>query len=214
MSHGTAGIALSLLKVAALTCEPRYHETAMQAWRYERSLYDATAGQWRDLRTTVGETASFTCAWCHGAPGIGLARLASLDYVDDGDVRRDIERAVAATLSEGFDMNHCLCHGALGNLELPMIGAREARTSASRRVLDRPDWIAASDEAFARITRDLAHRGPVCGSLAGLESPGFMTGLAGVGYQLLRLSNPDDVPSVLTLSPPVMATNGRGGSPR
>jgi lantibiotic modifying enzyme len=30
-----------------------------------------------------------------------------------------------------------------------------------------------------------------------------MTGLAGIGYQLLRLAEPARVPSVLTLSPPV-----------
>jgi lantibiotic modifying enzyme len=30
-----------------------------------------------------------------------------------------------------------------------------------------------------------------------------MTGLAGIGYELLRLAEPDKVPSVLTLAPPV-----------
>jgi lantibiotic modifying enzyme len=30
-----------------------------------------------------------------------------------------------------------------------------------------------------------------------------MTGLAGIGYQLLRLAEPARVPSVLTLLPPV-----------
>jgi lantibiotic modifying enzyme len=32
-----------------------------------------------------------------------------------------------------------------------------------------------------------------------------MTGLAGIGYQLLRLAAPACVPSVLTLAPPVLA---------
>jgi Lanthionine synthetase C-like protein len=36
----------------------------------------------------------------------------------------------------------------------------------------------------------------------GVESPGLMTGLAGIGYGLLRLAEPTRVPSVLVLTPP------------
>jgi lantibiotic modifying enzyme len=38
-----------------------------------------------------------------------------------------------------------------------------------------------------------------------LEAPGLMTGITGIGYQLLRLAEPARVPSVLTLAPPVLA---------
>jgi hypothetical protein len=38
-----------------------------------------------------------------------------------------------------------------------------------------------------------------------VESPGLMTGLAGIGYGLLRAADPECVPSVLTLSPPPSA---------
>ncbi|HET8846692.1 MAG TPA: lanthionine synthetase LanC family protein, partial [Ktedonobacteraceae bacterium] len=31
------------------------------------------------------------------------------------------------------------------------------------------------------------------------KAPGFMTGLAGIGYTFLRLADPESVPSVLTL---------------
>jgi lantibiotic modifying enzyme len=35
-----------------------------------------------------------------------------------------------------------------------------------------------------------------------VESPGLMTGLAGIGYGLLRLAKPARVPSILTLEGP------------
>ena len=42
-------------------------------------------------------------------------------------------------------------------------------------------------------------------------APGLMTGTAGIGHALLRLAAPDDVPSVLTLAPPVSrAARGPG----
>ena len=38
-----------------------------------------------------------------------------------------------------------------------------------------------------------------------VTGPGLMTGIAGIGYQLLRLAEPGRVPSVLTLAPPIAA---------
>jgi len=35
-----------------------------------------------------------------------------------------------------------------------------------------------------------------------VESPGLLTGLAGIGYGLLRLAEPTRIPSVLVLAPP------------
>ena len=90
-------------------------------------------------------------------------------------------------------MNHSLCHGALGNIELPLAAARR---------FQRPDWQAEVDSATRRILRHLTSRGPTSGSLCGVETPGFMNGLAGIGYGLLRLAHPDRVPSVLVMEPP------------
>ncbi|MPY89041.1 MAG: hypothetical protein GEU99_14070 [Luteitalea sp.] len=171
----------------------RDRETALAAIRYERSLFDAGARSWRDLRSDSDTTTMFVNAWCHGAPGIGLARMSGLTSLDDREVRLEIEAAVETTLREGFEMNHSLCHGALGNLELPM---------AAGRAFGRTDWQSEVDSATRQILRRLTSCGPICGSLAGIETPGFMNGLAGIGYGLLRLAHPDRVPSVLTMEAP------------
>ena len=44
-----------------------------------------------------------------------------------------------------------------------------------------------------------------CGTMSEVEAPGLMNGLAGIGYGLLRLRDPDRVPSVLALDPPSSA---------
>ena len=36
----------------------------------------------------------------------------------------------------------------------------------------------------------------------GVETPGLMVGLAGIGYELLRLADPAVIPSILLLEPP------------
>jgi lantibiotic modifying enzyme len=39
-------------------------------------------------------------------------------------------------------------------------------------------------------------------SVPDVTAPGLMTGIAGMGYQLLRLAEPGRIPSVLLLEPP------------
>jgi len=53
-----------------------------------------------------------------------------LEHLDDARVRDDIDIAVSATKQYGFAMNHSLCHGALGNIELLL---------AAAQLLGRPD---------------------------------------------------------------------------
>src|SRR5262249_35924327 len=97
------------------------------------------------------------------------------------------------TLAQGFGHNHSLCHGDLGNLEL-LLQASET--------LAEPRWRAEVNRLAAFILEGIGREGWRCGTPLQIESPGLMTGLAGIGYGLLRLAEPAPVPSVLVLAPP------------
>jgi lantibiotic modifying enzyme len=99
----------------------------------------------------------------------------------------------------GLAMNHSLCHGALGNLELVLTAAQ---------LLGRPGDHDALERATALVVASIEANGAVTGVPLGVETPGFMTGLAGMGYQLLRLAEPGKVPSVLLLAPPQWHAQG------
>lgn len=116
-SHGAAGFAWALLKLADLTRQKRFRETALQALAYERSLFSSNAENWPDLRKPVSgirdpNEPMFMTMWCHGAAGIGLSRIDSLKYLDDATTRAEIDTALQTTLSKGFETNHSLCHGS------------------------------------------------------------------------------------------------------
>lgn len=198
-SHGTAGIAWTLLELSRLTGEERFANAARDAVAYERSLFLPEHGNWPDLREAAPEEAvdddgaRFVTAWCHGAPGIGMARLASLGHGDDPTLRVEIDAALQTTLASGFGGNHCLCHGDLGNLELFILAAQTLPATEHR---------ATAERIAAGILADIRARGWITGVPQGVESPGLMTGLAGIGYGLLRLADPVRVPSLLTLAPP------------
>jgi type 2 lantibiotic biosynthesis protein LanM len=205
-SHGAAGIAWSLLELAALTGKERFRTTALAGIAYERSVFSPAAGNWPDLRDPdMGgrqendDREHFMTAWCHGAPGIGLARLRTLSHLDDAATRAEIEAALQTTLTHGFGGNHSLCHGDLGNLELLLQGGE---------TLDAPQWRSQANHLAAMVLENIDRRGWVCGVPLEVESPGLMSGLAGIGYGLLRLAAPARVPSVLVLeSPPDPAVN-------
>ncbi|MCA9996460.1 MAG: type 2 lantipeptide synthetase LanM family protein, partial [Anaerolineales bacterium] len=197
-SHGAAGIAWALLELAAVSKEVRFQQAALDAIEYERSLFVPEKGNWLDLRKftqKADEEASFMLAWCHGAPGIGLGRLLTLPMLESDEIRAEIETAVKTTLAYGFGNNHSLCHGDLGNLELLL---------QAGQYLQKPDI---ADKVYVLAGQILAQGekyGWLCGTPMRIESPGLMTGLSGIGYELLRLAKPDLVPSLLTLAPPVV----------
>jgi type 2 lantibiotic biosynthesis protein LanM len=199
-SHGAAGIAWALLQVYRLTGEERFRTTALQAEAYERSLFSRENENWPDLReldtsgqVTDGDQYSFMTTWCYGAPGIGLARLSSIRQADGAAIRAEIDISLRTTMSEGFGLNHSLCHGDLGNLELLL---------QAGLVLDKSQCGFQVERIAAMILSSFDRYGWLCGNPRRVESPGLMTGLAGIGYGLLRLAEPRRVPSVLVLAPP------------
>jgi lantibiotic modifying enzyme len=119
--------------------------------------------------------------------------LRSLPHLDNPETRAEIDIALKTTLARGFGGNHSLCHGDLGNLELLL---------QASQTLDDPQWRVEADRIAAAILSSIDQYGYRCGVPLEVETPGLMTGLAGIGYGLLRLAEPMRVPSVLTLEPP------------
>jgi lantibiotic modifying enzyme len=66
---------------------------------------------------------------------------------------------------------------------------------------DDPELSSHVDRLAASILENIEDHGWTTGIPSGVESPGLMTGLAGIGYGLLRLVDPVRVPSVMVLAP-------------
>lgn len=193
-SHGAAGMAWALMELAAVSGEERFCDGALAGVAYERALFSAEAGNWPDLREFDSKPAAdqphFMSAWCHGAPGIGLSRLRMLAHHNEESMRAEITAAVQTTVREGFGGNHSLCHGDLGNLELLHEAGRWNLAA---------EWQSQKEYISTLIWNGIEARGWLCGVPQGLETPGLMNGLAGIGLGLLRLAEPERIPSVLVM---------------
>ncbi|MBS3030687.1 MAG: type 2 lantipeptide synthetase LanM (plasmid) [Dolichospermum sp. DET50] len=186
-AHGAAGIAWALLELAAVSEMERFHEIAIAAITYEQHA-----------NNVLLNTNNYLCTWCQSTPGIGLARLDSLTkgrliHINQAEILTEIHTALKTTLTEGFGLNHSICHGDLGNIELLL--------QASQTIA--PEYASEVKHLTASILHSITQHGWLCGTPLGVETPSLMTGIAGIGYGLLRLAAPERVPSVLLLAPPI-----------
>ena len=194
-SHGTAGIAYALLRLHLASGQADFLQAAVEAIAYEDAVFSTGAGNWPDYRpsNSPDSATSFMTAWCNGATGIGLARLAGLDVLDTPRIRADIEAALTTTIQHGLDGSDHLCCGNFGRIEFLRYAAETLR---------RPELGVSADT----MVGDLLTRANQGGSFRmfdrlafGMYSPGFFQGAAGIGYQLLRLAHSDRFPSPLLM---------------
>jgi type 2 lantibiotic biosynthesis protein LanM len=120
-------------------------------------------------------------SWCCGLAGALVVRTSELD----------LDRAIAVLRRRNPVRDLSLCHGELGVLEALTVLAERGLAEAN----------AALAPAVARLLGALDQWGPRCGTPDGVPTPGLLTGLAGIGYGLLRLGFTERVPSVLMLEP-------------
>jgi lantibiotic modifying enzyme len=204
-AHGNAGLGLALFELYAVTGRMDYLEGGRGAFAYEDALFDSRAGNWPDLRP-LGPGAApsaaphFTTAWCHGAPGIALARAraAALDP-DSRDAHAATARAALATTRAALDAvlamprhDATLCHGAGGLSEVVWTGGRwlgddtlaDTARAAGRALIGKYD----GDGSWPS---GVATSGP---------NPSLMLGTAGIGMHFLRLHDPEGVGPILMLT--------------
>ena len=189
-AHGASGVAHALADLGVKIGRREFIEAALQGLRYERAHFHEAEGNWPDLRSFVQKDASgrppCMIAWCHGAPGIGFARLRLLELLpDDADILAEAETAVrttAATLGQSSMGvgNFSLCHGDGGNADLLLLAADALERPALRQEAE-----AAATRAIERFEE---RRAPwPCGVPGAGETPNLMLGTAGIGYFMLRL---------------------------
>ena len=113
-----------------VTDDERFANAVSEGLRYESHYFSSEDGNWHDHRTDVAaeDESAFQFGWCHGAPGVGMARLRLLELGFDSDlIRRDLQAATQTTLAKLSYENaagqkaFCLCHGLAGNSELPLL---------------------------------------------------------------------------------------------
>jgi lantibiotic modifying enzyme len=188
MSHGAAGFAYALASLSAATGRDEFAKAASECIAFEDFSYNAERHNWPDLRGD-GDP-GWPCQWCHGAPGIGLARIAIAKRggLDSELLTTDITNALTG-VERGWPVQvDTLCCGTLGSIEFfceagSALGRSDLRELASRRL--------------AAVLQSAASAGDYRWNSGNRKfNLGLYRGLAGVGYTSLRQVD-DTLPNVL-----------------
>ncbi len=189
-SHGAAGIAYALLKLYEATGESSFREAAVEAEAYETSVFQPEVSNWPDFRVPRTEKGyGHMTSWCHGAPGIALSRLAALPILDTPQVRQDISHGLYTTRQAGTQGLDKLCCGAMGRVETLVVAAKE---------LGDPAYLQEARKMASTVLR--RSQPPGSYALGWKKAPflaSFHQGMAGIGYEFLRLAAPASLPSLL-----------------
>jgi len=177
MSHGAAGFAYALAALSSVTRRDEFAQAAMECIEFEDSSYNAAQSNWPDLR---GEEPSWPCQWCHGAAGIGLARVATIKHggIAAKALEADIQHAIEGTTRGWPGGVDTLCCGTLGSIEFfseagSALGRNDLCELARRQLMEVLDASAATGDYRWNSGKRRFNLG-------------LFRGLAGVGYTALR----------------------------
>lgn len=145
----------------------------------------ALAGYPRETATLPPAKAATGHGWCSGLAGQVLA------YAGQPAVL-GLDEQVAALAAQDPLRDLSLCHGETGITDVLGFLAESGHHGAAAAVATR------TGQLLTAVEQD----GARCGTPDGVPSPGLLTGLAGIGYGLLRLGFGPRVPSALLLQPP------------
>lgn len=184
-AHGASSIAYVLMRLGHLSKKEIFTKKAIELLRYDQSFYRQDKGGWLDARDT---TPTFKNFWCHGSIGIGLSRIKIKDFYSDFQIDQEINTALETTLNSYYVNDDTLCHGNMGKTELFLNMYQQSKEKK---------YLELSENVALTIIRTGEYQSR---SIKGFPAIGLFTGLSGIGYQLLRISNPEKVPSLLTFS--------------
>ncbi len=185
-AHGNAGIIAQLYRWYSIIRNESVLKLIDEALLYERSMYSEKEGNWY----RAADEQHFTCGWCHGAPGILLSKvqLKKLGHNDD-KINEEIMIAINKILVDGLNNDISLCHGDMGN----MVILKEAALHLNDKKLY--DQTVATIEEILGFILELIKTEKFKGN----EYNGFMIGLSGIAYEILRIGRENQIPNILGL---------------
>lgn len=177
-SHGAAGCAAALARLAHRSGDARFGHAALEALAFEARVLAEPAAQ-RDWDS-----------WCHGRPGLLLAEIDAQPLRTAFPTSDALERLLATcAAAPRSPIDQCCC-GSAGRIDILHTAAEQLR----RPELHREALVAAGNLLAHAATRGTFG---CIGDDGGVFSPGLFQGVAGIGYTFLRLAKPGILPSFL-----------------
>lgn len=184
--HGQSGVASALYMAGKRLHREDLIEAARPGFEFEQDIYSVQLGAWPDRRGSE-KTDDYMTGYCSGAPGIGMnAVLLKYDGYEE-----TLRRAIRSTLKEPLMHKDFLCCGNSAMAEFLLIAGRE---------LQRDDLIQEARTRMAMVISRAERNGHyscISRSMDYVFNASLFYGTAGIGYEMLRLIDPQGLDSLL-----------------
>ena len=176
--HGQSGVAAALYTAGKRLNRTDLIEAAMHGFAFEAASYSPKIKAWPDLRRTP-HSETHLSGYCSGAPGIGM-QAERLGY--EGS-RRITELALQSVLKEPLQYKDFLCCGNCAAIDFLLQAGKEGEArSRMAYLLERSE--------------QNSHFNCMTPAVTDIFSPSLFYGVAGIGYEMLRLIDPDTIQSI------------------
>lgn len=212
-SHGAAGIGFVFLELGNYFSNPVFYYIAEQSFKYESKYFDKREKNWVDLRNSFYDEKTelehktaflekrydfflkgkFMSAWCHGAPGIGLARFRAYELLKKNIYLKEVN-ICADKIIDGIILNgtYILCHGLGGNLDLLII---IMNSTNEKKMCNKLSGII--EKMLNNHLAGNIYQSGLSSLAGGKEDTGLFLGNAGIGYFYLRTIENNKIESIL-----------------
>lgn len=183
--HGQSGVAAALYRAGQRLSRRDLIDASLAGFLFEEQVYNRTLGVWPDRRKQEN-TEHYLNGYCTGAPGIGRNALL-LQYEN---YRLTLNRAIAAALKEPLLYKDFLCCGNCAGIDFLLDAGR---------LLNREDLISAARMRMTLLKERADRQGHyncVNETLSYVFSSNLFYGTAGIGYEMLRMADPETIESV------------------
>lgn len=221
-SHGAGGIGLAFLELGKYFNRNIFFAITKQTIVYEDYYYNRRENNWplfyvdynnaEEMQEYLTyyqnnnfkrfDDLTFQNTWCHGAAGIGLLRLKAYQYRKSDYLKNDIKRVLTKILKDTKkprkNIEFGLCHGLGSFIDFLLLSSVMLHKPIYKKIAFKIADMALLQKnmrgEYYSYPCDLYH-------FDGIDLSLF-TGLAGIGYMLLRLANPSSTSSILLLPSP------------
>lgn len=176
-AHGVTGYALTLFRMGKVTQLQQYTNKAKALMKYANEHIDETYK---------------AMSWCHGFIGEGIARMEMepwLGELDDAIIQAAI---LDKTKNSQLLANDCMCHGNMGITELFLTHYKLTKDT------DSIEFARTIASQVVNLKQQYNRKYKLM-DITEYPDITLFTGLAGIAYQLLRIADPEGVPSILTI---------------
>lgn len=175
MAHGNSGFLMLYAALYQITGNKEYLKKINLLCEYENSLYSEEKENWLDLRAPENEKKVMN-AWCHGAPGVLLARLQIEKIKEYQGIEEDVKRASYSLFYGKEDGKICICHGLAGRLLIMKKYLEQHKQSEFREIYN---------QKVQELILMLEQKDDL--NVSETRNPAFMNGISGVVYALLKI---------------------------